>query len=261
VLAAPAWSVGWHGPLAQTRHWWPRAGSGNRRRQRRRSAPLLRTGAAPFGSAALDAPNVFVAKAAEPVALIAVNPLWTRLSSREGATAPALHQVVPASLEDELRGWIHYNVSLLPDDGKRLMVRLDLVVPDSYRQDYARAHAKYQQQLREREKKIEAAQAARETARDADGQSSSTAVSLYSSVGSSYPYPPSPLSPQLRFLAYGTSVDQLLDIVDGFFFCCRTSQHRPRLMIRSCNSFASLGKRCGPKISERSCSSFSMTVT
>ena len=162
----------------------------------------------------LNMPNVFVAKAAESVALVAVNPLWTRLSSREGVTAPALHQTVPASLEDELRGWIYYNVSPLPDDGKRLMIRLDLVVLDSYKQDYARAYATYEQRLRERAQKIQAEQAARETARQADGQSNSTAVMLYS-LEPNHPYPPSPPNPQPRFLAYGTSTDQLLDIIDG----------------------------------------------
>ena len=153
---------------------------------------------------------------AEPVALIAMNPLWTRLSSREGASAPALHQAVPASLEAELRDWICYNVSPLPDDGKRLMIRLDLIVPDIYEQDYARARATYEQKLKEREQKIEAARAARETAQKAaDGQSSSTAVMPYFSLEPSFPFPPSPPDPRPRFLAYGTSADQLLDIIDG----------------------------------------------
>ena len=157
---------------------------------------------------------MFVAKAAESVPLVAVNPLWTRLSSREGTTAHALHQTVPASLEGELRDWIYYNAYPLPDNAKRLMIRLDLVVPDSYKQDHARAYATYEQKLRERAQKIQAEQAARDTARQADGQSSSTAVMLYS-LEPIHPYPPSPPNPQPRFLAYGTSTDQLLDIIDG----------------------------------------------
>jgi hypothetical protein len=140
--------------------------------------------------------------------LIAVNPLWTSLSSREGATAPALHQVVPASLEAELRHWIYGNVSLLTDDGKRLMIRLDLVVPDSYQQDHTLAYATYQQKLRERQQAIKAALAAR----DKDGESSSTSLVP---LEAGYPYPPSPLNPRVKFLAYGTSAEQLLDVIDG----------------------------------------------
>lgn len=157
---------------------------------------------------------MFVVKAAEPVALIIVNPLWTSLSSREGTTASALHQAVPASLEDELRDWIYVNVSLLPDEGKRLMIRLNLVVPAGYKQDHARARATYGQQLREREQKIEAAHAARELARKADGQSASTTAMLYS-LEPRYPYPPEPPNPRVKFLAYGTLAEQMLDVIDG----------------------------------------------
>jgi hypothetical protein len=143
-----------------------------------------------------------------------VNLLWTSLSSREGATAPALHEAVPASLEDGLRDWIFSNVSLLPDEGKRLMIRLDLVVPNGYKQHYVRAHATYQQKLRERTKKIEDARAAREAARQTDGESS-TALRLYSSEEAAYPFPSAPPSPRLRFLAYGIPGERLLDVIDG----------------------------------------------
>jgi hypothetical protein len=146
--------------------------------------------------------------------LVIVNPLWTSLSSREGSTAHALHQAVPASLRGELRDWIYHNVSPLPDEGKRLMIRLDLVVPDSYEKDYARANATYEQKLREREQRIEAARAAREAARETDEESPSTSVVLRS-PDPYYPYPPSPPSPRPRFLAYGTSAEQLLDVIDG----------------------------------------------
>jgi hypothetical protein len=157
---------------------------------------------------------VFVPQVAQPITLVAVNPLWTSLSSREGATALGLHHAVPPSLEDELRDWICYNVALLQDDGKRLMIRLGLVVPDSYKEDYSRGRAVYEQKLREREQKIEAAAAARTAAREAEGHSSSTTLVPYS-LASSYPYPPSPLTPRVRFLAYGTTTDQLLDVIDG----------------------------------------------
>jgi hypothetical protein len=90
------------------------------------------------------------------------------------------------------------------------MIRLDLVVPTSYLEDYARARATYEQELRERKQKIDAALAAREAA----GQSPSTAVMPYS-VESRYPYPLWPSSPRLRFLAYGTQSEQLLEVIDG----------------------------------------------
>jgi hypothetical protein len=146
--------------------------------------------------------------------LTAVNPLWNSLSAREGVTAPALHQAVPASLEEALRDWIYNNASPLLDDGKRLMILLDLTLPANYKLDYANALAAYQQKLTEREKKIEAARAARETAEKADGQSPSTAVTLYSREPS-FPFPSPPPHPRPRFLAYGTPAGQLLDVVDG----------------------------------------------
>lgn len=120
-----------------------------------------------------------------------MNPLWNSLSSREGTTSVVLRQAVPASLQGELRGWIYYNSSLLPDEGTRLMIRLDLVVPDSYMQAYTRAMATHRQKLEERERKIEAAQAVREAARKEDGESSSSALMLYS-LEPRFPYPPSP---------------------------------------------------------------------
>lgn len=157
-------------------------------------------------------PNVLGARPLVRVTLVPVNHLWTSLSAREGDTSSSLHQVVPASLHSELRNWIYSNASLLPDDGTRLMIRLNLIVPDSYKQDYAKAYAAYKLKLQEREKKVEAAQAARESAEKVEGESASLAVM---SLGSRYPFPPAPANPQLRFLAYGTSAQLLLDVVDG----------------------------------------------
>ena len=137
--------------------------------------------------------------------------MWTSLSVREGATAFALRQAVSASLEGELRGWIYGAVSRLADDGQRLMIRLDLVLPEAYVRDHARAYARYEEKVRERAQRIKAEEAA---AKEADGQSSSSALVLYS-LDSRYPYPTAPPGPRLRFLAYGTPVAQLLDVIDG----------------------------------------------
>ena len=94
------------------------------------------------------------------------------------------------------------------------MVRLELVMADAYMKAYVRALATYKLQLGERERKIEATRAARETVRKTDGESSSTSLMLLP-LESSYPAPLPPPSPWRRFLAYGTSADQLLDVIDG----------------------------------------------
>lgn len=138
--------------------------------------------------------------------------MWTSLSAREGAAAFALRQAVPASLEDELRGWIYGAVSRLPDDGQRLMIRLDLVLPETYVRDHARAYARYEEKVRERAQRIKAEEAA---AKEAEGQSSSTALVPYSFAATRYPYPTAPPDPRLRFLAYGTPAALLLDVIDG----------------------------------------------
>lgn len=147
----------------------------------------------------------------EPITLLVVNALWTSLSAREGAIGFALRQAVPASLEDEMRGWIYRAVSRLPDDGRRLMLRLDLVMPEAYVQEHARAYARYEEKVRERARLVEAATAA---AKEAQGQSS-TALMPYSSITSRYPFPTAPPDPRLRFLAYGTPAELLLDAIDG----------------------------------------------
>jgi hypothetical protein len=147
----------------------------------------------------------------EPVALMVVNSLRTSLSARGGATAFALRQAVPPSLEGELRDWIFDAVSQLLDDGKRLMIRLDLVVPASYVEDYDRKYAVYEKKLKERSRQIKADKAAEE----AEGQSSSTSLMARPIMTSTYPFPPSPPDPKIMFLAYGTAPEELLDIIDG----------------------------------------------
>lgn len=95
----------------------------------------------------------------------------------------ALRQAVPASLAGELRDWIYQAVSKLSDNGKRLMIRLDLVVPEPYVQDYNRARARYEEKLRERARLIQAEAAVAEKAEGhsekAERQSTSTALIPY----------------------------------------------------------------------------------
>jgi hypothetical protein len=147
----------------------------------------------------------------DPITLSIVDPLWTSLSAREGASAFALRQAVPPGLEGELREWIYGAVSRLPDRGRRLMIRLNLVVPASYEEEHAREWAAYHRKVKERQRRIEAARAAQED----QGQSSATSVTPYPFAASTYPSPPTPLGPQIKFLAYGTSTDLLLDVIDG----------------------------------------------
>jgi hypothetical protein len=149
-----------------------------------------------------------------------VSTLWTSLSTREGVAALVLRQAVSESLEGELRQWVYRNVSRLSDEGQRLMIRLDLAVSDAYVRDYSREYARYEEKVRERAQQIKAEAAAQRAAAEAPAlnggeESQITSLAPYSFAASRYPYPTAPPDPKVRFLAFGTPTELLLDIVDG----------------------------------------------
>ncbi len=103
------------------------------------------------------------------------------------------------------------------------MIRLDLVVPGDYRQDYNRKYAAYEKKLQERARRIKADQEARE----AESPSTSTSPLPYPLTTSRYPYPSPPPEPQIMFLAYGTAIAQLLDVIDGLLALLPYKPERP----------------------------------
>jgi hypothetical protein len=95
------------------------------------------------------------------------------------------------------------------------MIRLDLVVPEAYAQDYNRARLRYEEQLRERAQLIQAATAAAESAEGQSEKPLPTALMPYTFSTSLHPVPMPPPDPRIRFLAYGTPAEQILDVIDA----------------------------------------------
>ncbi len=131
-----------------------------------------------------------------------MTPTWNRLSVREGTTPlPALREGVPQSLESALRGWIWETACLDSEVAQHALIRLDLVLPDAYWQ-------RYQKELTERRAK-QAALNAEWKAKQAAGTERDAIAYLPSPQ-----FLPMPADPQARFLAHGTDMDILWDIVD-----------------------------------------------
>lgn len=136
---------------------------------------------------------------------------WSPLSAREGTAAFDLREDVPASLEGALREWILGAVYKLGDNGRRLMIRLDLVLPSRYAEEHKRAEVDYQARLRERSEVL-----ARKARTEENSQSSTSIVSINQAMLASFvPVPTPPPLPRARFLAYGTPSSQVLDVIDG----------------------------------------------
>jgi hypothetical protein len=133
-----------------------------------------------------------------------------RLSVREGTVLPVAHEGVPASLEPALRSWIWETISLDPDQAERVMIRLDLELPDSYWQRYQRELKKSEAEQARLDAEWEQKRARTQKAADAKPSAS---------VLPSVPYvsreiAPSPSDPHAVYLAEGTDADVLWDVVD-----------------------------------------------
>jgi hypothetical protein len=131
-----------------------------------------------------------------------MTPTW--LSVREGTTPlPALREGVPQSVESALRGWIWETASLDSEVAQHAMIRLDLVLPDAYWQ-------RYQKELTERR--------AKQAALNAEWKAKQVARTEREAIAYSYvpslQFLPLPADPQARFLARGTELENLWDIVD-----------------------------------------------
>jgi hypothetical protein len=136
---------------------------------------------------------------------------WGPLSARENAARLDLHEEVPASLEVALREWLYEAVYKLGDSGRRLMIKLELVLPHEYVDAYRRAYADYEEKLRHHRETLAEKADAEETSRPTAAPVILTSQLMTTSLALG-PQPPS--LPRPRFLAYGTSRSQLLDIID-----------------------------------------------
>ncbi|MFB7248542.1 hypothetical protein ACFCYX_39575 [Streptomyces populi] len=122
-----------------------------------------------------------------------------RLSVRVGAApVPALVEGVPASLESALRDWIFETATQGRQEMRHVLIRLDLELPRPYLNQY-------QRELRDREAELV------ELTAQWDAERSMREEKAYIP---SRPYVPMPPDPHVRFLAYGTELEILWDVVD-----------------------------------------------
>lgn len=135
----------------------------------------------------------------------------SRLAVREG-TAPAVAQEgVPASLEPALRSWIWETVSLDPDQAERVMIRLDLELPERYWYYYQLAlkEAETEQARLDAEWEVKRA-AARRAAQARRAAGEVPPVPVYPSREIA----PDPPSPYVQYLSGDTETAVLWDVVD-----------------------------------------------
>jgi hypothetical protein len=130
---------------------------------------------------------------------------WDRLSTREGARPGGLRDGVPASVEAHLREWIHGAVRQHVSDVAKLMVRLDLTLPESYRRAYDQAYAAYEA------KRKAAAEAP--VPQPKVGADSGQALMLTTITRPPAIMPPPEPTP--TFLARETPTDELFDVIDA----------------------------------------------
>ena len=134
--------------------------------------------------------------------------------------APAAREGVPAFLEPALRSWIFETASLDPDEAEHALIRLGLVLPESYWQ-------RYEREL----KAAEAEQARLDAQRKAklDGRPKPQPGTTAYLVPSYEPrqFTPSPPDPHARFLAEGTAPAILLDVADDLLHALCTEPLPP----------------------------------
>lgn len=137
---------------------------------------------------------------------------WTPLSAREATEPFTLRENVPASLEGALRDWIYFAAAKLTDNGQRLMIKLDLVLPQERISAYNRAKAQYRAALKRHEQQLE--QKAEQTQRNP--QPTPTTPALPSATAMAHlSVPTPPPNPRPPFIAYDTPTSRLLDIIDA----------------------------------------------
>lgn len=125
------------------------------------------------------------------------------LAVRESTDTVLLREGVPASVEPALRTWIFETAKLDEDEAEHALIRLNLVLPESYWERYRQEVAVYAAKQAELDAQWQAKQA---TARKAG---TSTAL-----VPMNINLAPAPVNPHVRFLAHGAPAEILWYVAD-----------------------------------------------
>jgi hypothetical protein len=144
---------------------------------------------------------------------------------REGTDTVLVREGVPASVVNALRAWIFETVKSEEDEAEHALIRLDLVVTDAYWQRYRQELAQCQARQAELDEQYEARQAAVEARQSATAKTSPALV---------YPqreFAPAPMSPYVRFLAYGTPAEILWYVADDLLHALCTEPLPPDVPI------------------------------
>ncbi|NEA24574.1 hypothetical protein [Actinomadura bangladeshensis] len=129
------------------------------------------------------------------------------LAAREGQ-GRTLREGIPSSLEPSLRKWIESTADLDATEAEHALIRLDLMLPDSYRQRYQREL----RQQRARQAELDAQRDARLA--EIRARSSAAAETPTAALYVPRQFAAAPTSPYARFLAYGTPTEILWHVVD-----------------------------------------------
>lgn len=143
------------------------------------------------------------------------------LAVREGADLVLVREGVPASVVNALRSWIFETVKFHEDEAEHALIRLDLVVPDAYWQHYRQELAQYEARQAELDAQYEARRAALEV------RQPTTAKMSLAPVYPEREFAPAPMSPYVRFLAYGTPAEILWYVADDLLHALCTEPLPP----------------------------------
>lgn len=130
------------------------------------------------------------------------------LAVREGMGFTSPREGVPASVENALRAWIFETAKSDEEEAEHALIRLDLVVPEPYWQQYREKLAAYRARQDELDAQFEARRAAAEARKEADGSTSLTPIYMQREFAAV------PTNPYVRFLAYGAPAEILWNVAD-----------------------------------------------
>ena len=130
------------------------------------------------------------------------------LAVREGAGVLPLQEGVPASVVPALRLWIFNTAKSDSEEAEHALIRLNLVLPQSYRQRYQQELVEYWAKQAELNKQWEARQTAAKARQTVIRNSSLTPLHAARELATA------PVSPHVRFLAYGTATEILWHVAD-----------------------------------------------
>lgn len=139
----------------------------------------------------------------------------SRLAVREGTTPAVAQEGVPASLEPALRAWIWETISLAPNEAERIMIRLDLELPETYWNRYERELKETKAEQARQDAEWEEKRAKREKAAEAKPSNNLVATMPTYVAREIAAAPPNPYA---EYLADGTDTAVLWDVVDDLLY-------------------------------------------